>query len=48
MALLSKCCEGCPYIVREICEKKFVNSKEPLSFVFCDTQNIRLLIEVAN
>jgi hypothetical protein len=47
MALISRCCEGCSYLVREICEKKFNKSKEPINFIFCDTQNIRLLIEVA-
>ena len=48
MALISKCCEGCSYIVREICEKRYKNSKEPINFIYCDTQKIRLLIEVAN
>ena len=47
MALISKCCEGCSCSVREICEKKFINSKQPLNFVYCNTQNVRLLVEVA-
>lgn len=44
---LSKCCEGCSHLVREKCEKKYSTCKEPIRFIHCDTQNIRLLIEVA-
>lgn len=47
MALISKCCEGCAFIVREKCEKEYEKHKDSLDFIFCDTQNIRLLIEVA-
>jgi hypothetical protein len=45
--MLSKCCEGCSHLVRDICEKKFIDSKESVSFIHCNTQDIRLLIEVA-
>jgi hypothetical protein len=46
MALLSKCCEGCSFLVREKCNEMYEKSNKPINFVFCDTQNVRLLIEV--
>jgi hypothetical protein len=45
--MLSKCCEGCSHLIRDICEKKYSDCKDVTNFIYCDTQNIRLLIEVA-
>jgi hypothetical protein len=44
--LISRCCEGCSHLVREKCEKAYIKS-ESENFIYCDTQKIRLLIEVA-
>lgn len=45
MALISKCCEGCPHLIREKCEKAYEKTK-PIDFIYCNTQNVRLLIEI--
>jgi hypothetical protein len=43
--LISKCCNGCSHLVREKCEKSFQKSKQE-NFIYCNTQNTRLLIEL--
>lgn len=45
--MISKCCSGCSVLVREKCEKAYNKTKEPTHFIYCNTQNIRLLIEVS-
>ena len=47
--MLSKCCEGCSHLVREKCEKAYkkYSENESPNFIYCNTQNTRLLIEIA-
>lgn len=45
--MLSKCCEDCSYLIREKCEKAYSKSEQHINFIYCNTQNVRLLIEVA-
>ena len=44
--MIGLCCSGCSALVREKCEKAFNKTKESENFIYCNTQNIRLLIEV--
>lgn len=45
---LSRCCDGCPHLIREKCEKAYnkYSKEDSPNFIYCNTQNIRLLLDV--